>query len=176
MPVPRLTAPAYTTLVHGEILHLAQRTQSLTARLEHRLAQHPLRDALVAAHLEIESDASACERRAGHPDTRVRNAEIGHRALIARRAAALRALRLAGGEHGRWRKSRLRTRREEDLAQRHTPSEQLRERAQRERNPGETCTARGASRGERKTPRIREPRGEGARRGFRPLTAEVSLI
>ena len=86
------------------------------------------------------------------------------------------AAHLAGGERGKWCKPRLRTLRKDNLARMYTPSEQPRERAQRERNPGETCAARGASRAERETPRVREPRGEGARRGFRPLTAEVRLI
>ena len=174
--MPRLTAPVHTTLVHGEILQLAQRTQPLAARLENRLAQHPLRDALIAAGLEIESDASCRERRAGHPGTRVRNAEIDGAAVSASRQAARREPPLSCDERGRWREARLRAVREEDFAQRHAPSEQPRERVQRERNPGEACTRGRAPRAEREAPQVREPRGEGARRGFWPLTAQVSVI
>jgi len=138
--------------------------------------QSPLRDALVGAHLEIESDASARERRARHPGTRVRNAEIDRSAVSALYEAARREPRLSGGECGRWREARFRALREQHFARMHAPSEQPRERVQRERNPGEACMRGSAARAEREAPRVREPRGEGARSSLRPLTAEVGLI
>jgi hypothetical protein len=47
---------------------------------------------------------------------------------------------------------------------------------QRERNPREAGTRGSAPRAERQAPRIRELRGEGARRGLWPLTAQVGVI
>ena len=70
----------------------------------------------------------------------------------------------------------LRALHEEDFARVHAPSEQRGERVQRERSPGEACVRGSAARAEREAPRVRQPRGEGARRGLRPLTAEVGLI
>ena len=174
--MPGLTAPPHTTLVHGEILHLVQRAQPLAARFQQRLAQHPLRDALIVTDLEIESDTSFRKRRARDPGTRVRDAEIGRGAVSARRDTAVREPRLSGGERGGCREAWLRALREEYFTRSHAPPEQPCERAQRERNPGEAGTRGGTVRAERETPRVREPRGEGVRRRLRPLTAEVGLI
>jgi len=174
--VPGLTAPPHTTLVHGEILDLVQRAQPLAARFQQRLAQHPLRDALIVTDLEIESDTSFRKRRARDPGTRVRDAEIGRGGVSARGDAAMRERGLSRGERGGWREAWLNARREEDFTRSHRPPEQPCERVQRERNPGEAGTRSGAVRAERETPRVREPRGEGARRWLWPLTAEVGLI
>ena len=174
--MPGLTAPPHTSLVHGEVLHLVQSAQPLAARFQQRLAQHPLRNALTVTDLEIESDTSFGKRRARDPGTRVRDAEIGRGAVSAGRDASVREPRLSGGERGGWREAWLRALREEDFTRSHVPAEHPRERVQRERNPGEACTRGSAVRAERETPRVREPRGEGARRRLRPLTAEVGLI
>jgi len=160
--------------VRADILHLGQRAQPLAARLECGFAQHPVGDALIGPHLEIESDAAVRERRAGYPWTRVRDAEIRHAAL--RCTAALREPRTSGGKRRGWCEARLLALREENLARKHAVAEQPRECAQRERNPGEARVGSGASRAEREAPRIRKPCSEGTCGLFRPLTTQVGLI
>ena len=152
--MPPLATPVQMLRVHPQLAELLKGAQPRTTCFQQRFAHDEVRDASASTDLDIESDAPVQQCRTRGPGTGVGDAEVRRR----RREARL----LTGGEV--------------DLTRLDAAAQEMRERTQRERDPGETRMASTTRRVQREAPRVRQPPRERLRRLLRPLTAEVGLI
>ncbi len=165
--MPRLAAPGYRTFLQRQRSHLLRATHADPGRLEERLARHPVDDACIQARLDVEADTPVRERRAADPGPGVRDAEIG---------GCLHARVDAGGLAGSVRRElRLVACGELDLARRDGAPEQLRERAQGERDARKARPPRRV-RTEGGALRVAQPRGEPCGLYVWPLTPKFGVI